>query len=47
MLQMPRKRWLAGRGLVPFAGTELEFIVFCDTYEAAWRKDQNLRVFLP
>lgn len=29
---------LAERGLVPFAGTELEFIVFCDTYEEAWRK---------
>jgi glutamine synthetase len=27
---------LAERGLVAFAGTELEFIVFQDTYEAAW-----------
>lgn len=27
---------LAERGLVAFAGTELEFIVFRDTYEAAW-----------
>ncbi len=29
---------LAERGLVAFAGTELEFIVFRDTYEDAWRK---------
>ena len=29
---------LAERGLRPFAGTELEFIVFRDTYEAAWHK---------
>lgn len=29
---------LAERGLTAFAGTELEFIVFNDTYEAAWRK---------
>lgn len=29
---------LAERGLAAFAGTELEFIVFCDTYEEAWRK---------
>ncbi|MEO7573578.1 MAG: glutamine synthetase family protein [Acidimicrobiales bacterium] len=28
---------LADRGLVAFAGTELEFIVFHDTYEDAWR----------
>jgi glutamine synthetase len=28
---------LAERGLVAFAGTELEFIVFRDTYEEAWR----------
>ncbi|MGQ0431190.1 MAG: glutamine synthetase family protein [Microthrixaceae bacterium] len=27
---------LAERGLVAYAGTELEFIVFRDTYEAAW-----------
>ena len=27
---------LAERGLVAYAGTELEFIVFQDTYEAAW-----------
>jgi glutamine synthetase len=27
---------LAERGLVAYAGTELEFIVFHDTYEAAW-----------
>jgi glutamine synthetase len=29
---------LAERGLVALAGTELEFIVFRDTYEDAWRK---------
>ena len=29
---------LEERGLRPFAGTELEFIVFRDTYEAAWHK---------
>src|SRR3954466_12583074 len=29
---------LADRGLVALAGTELEFIVFRDTYEDAWRK---------
>ncbi len=29
---------LAERGWRPFAGTELEFIVFNDTYEEAWRK---------
>lgn len=29
---------LAERGLRPFAATELEFIVFRDTYEQAWRK---------
>ena len=29
---------LAERGLVAFAGTELELIVFRDTYEAAWDK---------
>ncbi|MCA3748151.1 MAG: glutamine synthetase, partial [Rubrobacter sp.] len=29
---------LAGLGLKAFAGTELEFIVFRDTYEDAWRK---------
>ena len=29
---------LAERGWRPFAGTELEFIVFNDTYEDAWRK---------
>ncbi len=29
---------LAERGLTAFAGTELEFIVFNDTYEEAWRK---------
>ncbi|WP_435101772.1 glutamine synthetase family protein [Arhodomonas sp. AD133] len=29
---------LAERGLVAFAGTELEFIVFRDTYEDAWHK---------
>ena len=29
---------LAGRGLEAFVGTELEFIVFMDTYEEAWRK---------
>ncbi|MCU1380628.1 MAG: Glutamate-ammonia ligase, partial [Acidimicrobiales bacterium] len=28
---------LAQRGLVAYAGTELEFIVFRDTYEDAWR----------
>jgi glutamine synthetase len=29
---------LADRGLKAFAGTELEFIVFKDTYEEAWKK---------
>src|SRR3954447_9746388 len=29
---------LAGRGWAAFAGTELEFIVFQDTYEQAWDK---------
>jgi glutamine synthetase len=29
---------LAERGLVPYAGTELEFMVFSDGYEDAWRK---------
>ncbi|HSI80539.1 MAG TPA: glutamine synthetase family protein [Solirubrobacterales bacterium] len=29
---------LAERGWIANAGTELEFIVFCDTYEEAWRK---------
>ena len=29
---------LAERGLVPFVGTELEFIVFDDTYREAWAK---------
>jgi glutamine synthetase len=29
---------LAERGWVPYVGTELEFIVFRDTYEDAWRK---------
>ena len=29
---------LAERGLVANAGTELEFIVFRDTYEEAWHK---------
>lgn len=29
---------LAERGLTAFAGTELEFIVFRDSYEEAWRK---------
>jgi len=29
---------LADRGLQAFAGTELEFIVFKDTYEAAWKQ---------
>lgn len=29
---------LAERGLKVFAGTELEFLVFRDTYEEAWRK---------
>ncbi|HJQ46527.1 MAG TPA: glutamine synthetase family protein [Amycolatopsis sp.] len=29
---------LAGRGLTAFVGTELEFIVFDDTYEQAWRR---------
>jgi glutamine synthetase len=29
---------LAERGLVPLVGTELEFIVFRDTYEDAWAK---------
>src|SRR5688572_550262 len=30
---------LGERGLRAYAGTELEFIVFRDTYEEAWRKD--------
>ena len=30
---------LAERGLVPFVGTELEFIVFDDTYRAAWARN--------
>ncbi|MFC0681335.1 glutamine synthetase family protein [Lysobacter korlensis] len=29
---------LAGRGLVPYAGTELEFMVFDDSYRDAWAK---------
>jgi glutamine synthetase len=29
---------LAERGLVPFVGTELEFMVFDDDYRVAWRK---------
>ncbi|NYJ30441.1 glutamine synthetase family protein [Galbitalea soli] len=29
---------LAARGLVPFVGTELEFIVFDDTFRGAWAK---------
>ncbi|EAR22668.1 glutamine synthetase family protein [Nitrococcus mobilis] len=29
---------LAERGLIAFAGTELEFIVFRESYEEAWRK---------
>ena len=29
---------LADRGMQAFAGTELEFIVFKDTYEAAWKQ---------
>jgi glutamine synthetase len=29
---------LADRGFTAFAGTELEFIIFQDTYEDAWRK---------
>jgi glutamine synthetase len=41
----PAPRWvlrrqrdrLAARGLSAFAGTELEFIVFLDSYESAWR----------
>lgn len=28
---------LAERGLVPYVGTELEFMIFRDTYEDAWR----------
>ena len=32
---------LAERGLRAFAGTELEFIVFKDTYEEAWKKGFN------
>ena len=30
---------LAERGLVPFVGTELEFLVFDDTFREAWAKD--------
>jgi glutamine synthetase len=33
-----QRRRLADRGLVPFAATELEFIVFDDSYRDAWRK---------
>src|ERR1700677_348153 len=29
---------LTERGLVPYVGTELEFIVFQDSYEEAWRR---------
>ncbi len=29
---------LAGRGLAAFAGTELEFVVYRDSYEEAWRR---------
>ncbi|MGB7755059.1 MAG: glutamine synthetase family protein [Salinisphaera sp.] len=36
---------LAERGLLAFAGTELEFIVFKDSYEAAW--DNNYRDLTP
>jgi glutamine synthetase len=32
---------LAEKGLVPFVGTELEFIVFDDTYREAWAKGYN------
>ncbi|HSL01235.1 MAG TPA: glutamine synthetase family protein [Rubrobacteraceae bacterium] len=32
---------LSERGLEAFVGTELEFIVFMDTYEEAWRKGYN------
>jgi glutamine synthetase len=32
---------LAARGWDAYAGTELEFIVFKDTYEQAWDKDYN------
>ncbi len=35
---------LADKGLVPFVGTELEFIVFDETYRGAWAKGyDNLR----
>jgi glutamine synthetase len=37
ILERQRER-LAERGLVGFAGTELEFIVFDDTYRDAWAK---------
>ncbi|MFD0259771.1 glutamine synthetase family protein [Kitasatospora indigofera] len=32
---------LAGHGFHAYAGTELEFIVFKDTYEQAWEKDYH------
>jgi glutamine synthetase len=32
---------LEDKGLVPFVGTELEFIVFDDTYRSAWAKNYN------
>ena len=32
---------LAERGLVAYAGTELEFIVFDDTYEQAWNRNYD------
>ena len=34
-----RPRRLAERGLVALAGTELEFVVYNDTYEQAWAKN--------
>ncbi|MCM0674548.1 glutamine synthetase family protein [Micromonospora phytophila] len=29
---------LAAHGLTAYAGTELEFVLFCDSYEEAWRR---------
>jgi glutamine synthetase len=49
-MQSPREilrtqiKRLSDKGLVPFVGTELEFIVFDDTYREAWAKGyDNLR----
>ena len=33
-----RRARLADRGLIAYSGTELEFIVFDDTYREAWAR---------